>query len=75
MHELKPLRPYFQGQRSRAREVTVRPAQARDQTEVDRVTRREEDDRNRLGRRLCRQYRRSRWRDNHSHLASNEVGC
>src|SRR6516164_7908312 len=38
MEKLQPLWPHFQSQRSRAGEVTVGSAQARDKPEVDRVT-------------------------------------
>src|SRR5262245_50737359 len=73
MQQLQPLRPYFQSQRGRACEVTAGAAQARDQPEVDRVTRYKEDDWSCLGRGLRRKNRRGRWRDNYSHLAMNKI--
>src|SRR5262249_5650603 len=73
MQQLQPLRPYFQSQRGRACEVAAGPAQARDQPEVDRVTRYKEDDWGCLGGGLRRKTRRGRWRDNYSHLAMNKI--
>src|SRR5262245_57706394 len=73
MQQLQPLRPYFQSQRGRACEVTAGAAQARDQPEVDRVTRYKEDYWSCLGRGLRRKNRRGRWRDNYSHLAMNKI--
>src|SRR5262249_23377373 len=73
MQQLQPLRPYFQSQRGRACEVTAGPAEARDQPEVDRVTRYKEDYWSCLGRGLRRKNRRGRWRDNYSHLAMNKI--
>src|ERR1700736_748542 len=72
MQQLHPLLPYFQSQRGRAREVAVWSSQARDKSEVNRVTRCEEDDWNCLSRCLCRQNRRGRGRDNYSYLATNK---
>jgi len=43
MQQLHPLLPYFQSQRGCAREITVGLSQTRDKSEVDRVTRCEED--------------------------------
>jgi len=73
MEELQPLRPYFQSQRSRAGEVTVGSAQARDKPEVDRVTRCKEDNWDCLCCRFRRQSRRRRWRDNYCDLATNKI--
>src|SRR5262245_35019141 len=73
MQQLQPLRPHLQSQRGRAREVTVGPTQARDQSEVDWITCHKENDWNCLGRDLCRQNRRGRWRNSDRHLAMNKI--
>src|SRR5215470_13211014 len=73
MQQLQPLRPHLQSQRGRACEVTAGPPQARDQSEVDWITRYKENDWNCLGRGLCRQNRRGSWRNNDRHLAMNKI--
>src|ERR1700730_17911612 len=75
MQKLQPLRPDFQGQGGRACEVAVRLAQARDKPEVHWITRCKEYDWSCLGRRLRRQNRRGRWRDNYSDLMANKISC
>src|SRR6516162_3402593 len=74
MQQLHPLLPYFQSQRGRAREVTAGSPQTRDKSEVDRVTRCEEDNWNCLSRCLCRQNRGGGWRNNYCYLATNKLG-
>src|SRR6516165_1256784 len=73
MEKLQPLWPHFQSQRSRAGEVTVGSAQARDKPEVDRVTRCKEHNWDCLRCCFCRQNRRRRWRENYSYLAKNKI--
>ena len=74
MEKLQPLWPHFQSQRSRACEVTVGSAQARDKPELDRVTRGKEDNWDFICCNFCGQNRRRRWRDNYSYLATNKIG-
>ena len=60
--------------RGHAREVAAWPVQAGDKSKLDRVAAGQEDDRNRRGRRLGRQRRRSAARGNHGHLTTNQIG-
>ena len=59
VQQLQPLRPHLDVQIGHAREVAARPVQAGDKSNLHRVDRYREHDRNCRSRCLCRHYRRS----------------
>src|SRR5262249_50624073 len=75
VQELQALRPYFQIQRSHARDIATRAAKAGNKPSRDWVGCYPEDDWNRRTRCLCRKRRRSARRGNHVHAAANQIGC
>src|SRR5262249_5473562 len=73
MQQLQLLRPNLHAQHGYGRKVAARPVEAGDKLHLDRVDACQKDDRNRSGRRLCGQRRRS-IRDDHGHLSANQIG-
>jgi hypothetical protein len=73
MQQLQLLGPNLHAQHGYARKVAARPVEAGDKFHLDRVDACQKDDRNRSGRRLCGQRRRS-IRDDHGHLSANQIG-
>ena len=57
-----------------ARDIAARLVKARDETELDRIAARFEDDWNGRDRRLCRERRRA-VAGNDRHLMANQIGC
>ena len=73
MQQLQLLRPNLHAQHGYARKVAAWPVEAGDKFHLDRIDACQKDDRNRSGRRLCGQRRRS-IRDDHGHLSANQIG-
>ena len=74
MQQLKLLLRYHAGQCGDAREVAARSVQAGDKSNLDRVGAGHEDDRNRRGRRLCRDCCRGAACGYHRNLTANQIG-
>ena len=72
--QFQPLRHQLPEEQSYSSDIPARPAETGDETILDRVTSRCEDDRNCGRRRFGREYGRKRACEHHSHLAANQVG-
>ena len=72
MQQFQPLRKYLRVQLSDARNVAARPVKAVDETELDRIAPRFEDDWNGCRRRLRCERGRSAGRGNHGHLTPDQ---
>ena len=74
VQQLQPLRPQLRAQVAHARDVATRMVEAGDETQIDRVTGAEKDDRNSRGRLLCRQCPSSATEyGDHGHLSANQL--
>src|SRR5262249_24488348 len=72
--QFQPLRHQLPEEQSYSSDIPARPAETGDETILDRVTARCEDDRNCGRRRFGREYARKRACEHHSHLTANQVG-
>src|SRR5262245_34771280 len=75
MQQFEPLRRELDVQAGDTCEVSARPIEARNKSELDWVETDLEDDRYRRGRRLCGRYPSDApERGDHGHLATNQIG-
>src|SRR5262249_25857405 len=72
--QFQPLRHQLPEEQSYSSDIPARPAETGDETILDRVTARCEDDRNCGCRRFGREYGRKRACGHHSHLPATQVG-